>query len=192
MVFPQTHSSPKSIQEFLRGESKQVTSEADSLLASENPPQEELEKPVPWRDLLTRDVIVASANYSFLALIEISFRTLQPIFLATPIALGGLGLDPPVIGTIISFVGILNGTFNIFFFSRMVGHFGVKWVYLMGAAGAVPCFSLFPIINHLARKAVEGGGGLGVGVWIAVGLQEVMAVLMCSCYGTPASKSNHP
>ena len=169
-----------------------IISEDDPLLTPEASPQNGPGKPVPLRDLLTRDVIVASANYSFLALVEISFRTLQPVFLATPIALGGLGLDPPAIGTILSFFGILNGVFTLFF-SPMADRFGVKWMYLMGMTAAVPCFSLFPVINHLARNSVESNGGLGVEIWVAVGLQVVMAVvLICSCYGTSASEElNH-
>jgi len=125
-------------------------------------------------------------NYSFVALVDISFRALQPVFLSTPVALGGLGLDPPAIGTILSFSGILNGAFTIFFFSRMTDYFGVKWVYLVGMAAAVPSFSLFPIINLLARNSVERSGGLGPEVWIAVGLQVAMVVLNCMCCGTSA------
>jgi len=129
-------------------------------------------------------VLIACANYSFVALIDISFRTLQPVFFSTPIALGGLGLDPPVIGTIMAFSGALNGAFTIFFFSRMTDYFGVKLVYLMGMAAAVPCFSLFPILNLLARNSIERSGGLGLEVWVAVGLQVVMVVLNSMCCGT--------
>ena len=139
---------------------------------------------MPLRGLLTRDVIVATTNYSFLALVEIIFRALQPIFLSTPIVLGGLGLGPPMIGTILSIFGVLNGVFRLLFFSWMTDRFGVKWVYLMGIAASVPCFSLFPIINYLARNSVEGHGGLGAEVWVMVGLQVVMAVLVSSCFGT--------
>ena len=48
-----------------------------------------------------------------------SFRALQPLFLSTPIAIGGLGFDPPTIGTVMSVYGTLNGVFTIFFFSRL-------------------------------------------------------------------------
>lgn len=140
------------------------------------------------RNLLTRDVIIASASYAFLALIDVSFRSLHPLFLSTPIALGGLGLDPPAIGTVMSFYGILNGIFTIFFFSRMTDCFGVKRVYLTGVAAGVPCFSLFPIINCLARNSMESSGKLGLQVWIAVGLQVVMATLVFLSYGTSAPK----
>jgi len=87
-----------------------------------------------------------------------------------------------------AFSGALNGAFTIFFFSRMTDYFGVKWVYLMGMAAAVPCFSLFPILNLLARNSIERSGGLGTEVWVAVGLQMVMVVLNSMCCGT----SVHP
>ena len=144
---------------------------------------------MPLRDLLTGDVIVASANYSFLALVEISFRVLQPLFLSTPIALGGLGLDPPMIGTILSIFGVLNGVYRVFFFSWTTDRFGVKGVYLMGITASVPCFGLFPIINRLARNSVEGGGRLGMEVWVAVGLQVIMAVLIASSFGASRFKA---
>ena len=70
----------------------------------------------------------------------------------------------------------------------MVGRFGVKWVYLIGATAAMPCFALFPVMNSLARSSIKDSGGLGVGVWIAVGLQLVTAVLIFSCYGTSHSE----
>ena len=192
-ISQQTHSSPKSIREFLRGEKKRVVSERDTLLTTGTPPQNGLDEPVPLRDLLTRDVIVASASYSFPALLDVSFRTLQPIFFATPVALGGLGLDPPVIGKILTFFGVLSGVFAVFYSPRMADCVGVKWVYLVGATAAIPCFSLFPFINQLARNSdVEGSDGLGVEVWVAVGLQVVMAVLICTCYGMSYFKIEPP
>ena len=113
-------------------------------------------------------------------------RALQPIFLSTPVELGGLGLDPPVIGTIMSFFGILNGIFTVFFFARMTDYFGAKGVFLMGMSAAVPCFSLFPLISFLARNSIERTGGLGMEVWVTVGIQVALSVLICLCYGTSA------
>jgi MFS family permease len=127
-------------------------------------------------------------NYAFLGLIDVSFRALQPLFMSTPVVLGGLGLDPPIIGTVMSFFGILNGVFIVFFFARLTGYFGVKKVYVMGMSASLPCFLLFPIINRLARNSIERSGGLGVEVWIAVGLQVVMSVLVCMCYCAHVSK----
>ena len=164
---------------------ERVASEEDPLLTSGTPPRNER---TPLRSVLTRDVIIASANYSFLALVNLSFRTIQLLFLSTPIALGGLGLDPPIIGTIMSFYGLLHGLFVVFFFSRLTDRLGVRGVYLVGVAVAVPCFSLFPIINFLARNSVQHGGGLGAGVWVAVGLQVLGGAVICLPYGTSTFK----
>lgn len=164
-------------------------SEEDPLIAPETSPQDESKRPVPLRSLLTRDVLVASVNYAFLALVDISYRSLQPLFLSTPIAFGGLGLDPPVIGTVMSFYGILTGAFTVLFFSRLTDYFGVKRVYLTGITASVPCFSLFPIMNHLARNSVERTGGLGVEVWVAVALQVALSVLVSMCFGKHISKN---
>lgn len=137
-------------------------------------------------------MIIASANFTLLALVDISFRVVEPVFFSTPIPLGGLGLDPPMIGTIMSLTGILNGVFTVFLFARMTDWFGVKWLYLTGMIAAVPCFVLFPVINYLARNSVEHTGGLGPEVWIAVGVQVIMTVLLCMGYGASSSKLNHP
>ena len=90
-----------------------------------------------------------------------------------------------------SSLGAGVGVFNMFIYSRMVARFGVKCMYLVGLTAAVPCFSLFPIINYLARSSIQVSGGLGVGVRVAVGLQGVMVVLMNSCYGASASKRSN-
>ena len=167
-------------------------SEEDPLLTSEAPSQNEFEKPLPLRELLTREVIVSSVNYALLALVEISFRALQPLFLSTPVAVGGLGLDPPIIGTVMSVSGVLS-VFFIFFFSQLMDYFGAKWVYVAGISASVPCFFLFPVINHLARNSIEHSGGLGTGVWVAVWLQVLLSVLITRlCYGARVSKHLRP
>ena len=138
-----------------------------------------------------RDILVATVNYGFTALVGISFRTLQPIFLSTPIALGGLGLDPLAIGTIMSSFGVLSGVFTMFFFSRMADRFGVKKVYLMGITAALPCFFLFPVISYLARRSIERSGELGTEVWVVVGLQVLASVLFSTSYGAPILKKSN-
>ena len=85
-----------------------------------------------------------------------------------------------------SLSGILNGIFTVFLFSRMTNCFGVKWVYLMGVIATVPCFSLFPAMNYLARGSIERGGRLGLEVWVAVGLQVLTGALNALCYGASA------
>ena len=133
-------------------------------------------------------MVVAAANYAFLALVDISFRALQPVFLSTPVELGGLGLDPLIIGTVMSCFGILNGVVSVFFFSRLTDYFGVRRVYMAGMLATVPCFAMFPAISYLARGSVERTGGLGIEVWVAVGIQLVLCLMFILGYGASVSE----
>lgn len=65
------------------------------------------EKPLPLKDILNPKVVVAALNYAALALTDIAVRAVQPVFFATPIELGGLGLTPDRIGRILS-VSVLS------------------------------------------------------------------------------------
>jgi MFS family permease len=142
---------------------------------------DDAEKPLPIRKLLIPKVLIASFNYALLALVDIAFRALQPLFLSTPVDDGGLGLSPPIIGSVLSYFGIINGVFQVFFFAKLIDKFGVRNVFVLGIVAAVPCFILFPISNLLARRA---GGELTFWVWSAIVMQVSLSVLISLCYGT--------
>ncbi|KAG6906444.1 hypothetical protein DXG01_013927 [Tephrocybe rancida] len=136
-------------------------------------PQDAQDKPLPLRALLTPRVIIASGNYAVLSLVDIAFRAIHPLFLSTPIALGGLGLPPPIIGNILSLYGICNGIIQVFFFARIHDRFGSKKTFVGGLACAVPCFIAFPIISQMAKAE-----GLSTLVWAAVVLQTLGSIGM--------------
>ncbi|PFH48474.1 hypothetical protein AMATHDRAFT_149810 [Amanita thiersii Skay4041] len=136
------------------------------------------EKPLPLRSLLTRKVILAAGNYASLSLIDIAYRAIQPVFFSTPIEDGGLGLSPLQIGKIMSTYGILNGIFQICFFARIHDWWGSKKTFIVGVAATLPVFAAFPVINYLARV-----DGYGLSVWMVVGLQVVLSILISMSYG---------
>lgn len=136
------------------------------------------EKPLPLRSLLTRRVIIASGNYAMLSLVDIAFRAIQPLFLSTPIHLGGLGLPPSTIGNLLSIFGVLNGVFQVFFFAQINDRWGSKLVFMSGITAALPVFASFPVINYLARTQ-----GYSWMVWTAVGFQIVISVAISLSYG---------
>ncbi|KAG0698309.1 major facilitator superfamily domain-containing protein [Suillus ampliporus] len=138
-------------------------------------------KPLPLRALLTPHVLIATFNYATLALLDIALRSLIPVFYATPVDLGGLGLDPPRIGNILAVFGIANGLFQVFFFARLHDRFGTKVVYTCGVVSTVPIIIAFPIINVLSRTY-----GIGATVWLAVGLQLTISIALNMCYSCGA------
>ncbi|KAL4266743.1 MFS transporter superfamily protein [Pleurotus pulmonarius] len=138
-------------------------------------PGEEL---LPMRKLLTRRVLIASGNYAILAFVDISFRAIQPLFLSTPIALGGLGLAPSMIGPILSVFGVLNGLMQVSFFASIHDRWGSKRVFTAGILSTLPAFALFPLINHYARTE-----GLSVRVYFLVWCQIVISIGVSMSYG---------
>ncbi|KAI6123310.1 MFS multidrug-resistance DHA1 sub-family [Pisolithus thermaeus] len=130
-------------------------------------------RPLPLRALLIPRVLIAAGNYAALSTIDITFRAVQPLFYATPIELGGLGLDPPLIGNILAVYGILSGLFQILFFASLHDQFGSKVVYTVSVSCGIPLVLTFPVINFLARVY-----GLNWAVWCVIGMQIACAVLL--------------
>lgn len=130
-------------------------------------------KPLPLRALLIPRVLIAAGNYAALSTIEIAFRGVQPLFYATPIELGGLGLDPPQIGNILAVYGVLNGLFQIFFFANLHDRFGSKAIFTVAVSSGIPFILTCPLINALARAH-----GLNWAVWCMIGVQIICSMLL--------------
>ncbi|KDQ59075.1 hypothetical protein JAAARDRAFT_192627 [Jaapia argillacea MUCL 33604] len=189
LFLKETVSSPVSMSRLFRFRKSTANLTLQNVVASQDPsattlpsktklPWDEDEKPLPLLALLNRRVVVAGANYSSLAVVDIAFRSIQPLFFSTPIHLGGLGLPPHKIGMILSVFGTLNGIFQVFFFAKIHDRWGTKNVFIAGLISAVPIFASFPLINYLARAQ-----GLSLSVWIVVGAQVVISVLINLSYG---------
>jgi len=137
-----------------------------------------VEKPLGLKSLLTYKVVIVAANYASLALVDVAFRAIHPVFLSTPIDMGGLGLSPPSIGKLLSSLGILNGIFQVCFFAKIHDRWGSKRVFIGGLVCSLPMFALFPVINLLARHQ-----GYSFAVWAVVGVQIVISVGLNVSFG---------
>ncbi|KAH9855872.1 MFS general substrate transporter [Lenzites betulinus] len=134
--------------------------------------------PLPLRKVLNRRVIISVANYAVLAMMEIGFIAMLPLFLATPIPLGGLGLAPPTIGFILGTFGMLNGAFQALFFAKLMDRLGPKYLYQQGLLTFIPLFLLFPVMSLYAKAY-----GITGTLWALVILQQVLLVIMDTAYG---------
>ncbi|KAI0669571.1 MFS general substrate transporter [Trametes maxima] len=134
--------------------------------------------PPPLKQLLTRRVVVSISNYAAIALVEIAFLALQPIYLATPIELGGLGLSPPTIGTILATCGMLSGAFQGLFFARLMARWGPKYLVQQGLLAFVPLYTL-NVVMSLYAKAY----GVTPLVWTLILLQQILLVIMDLAFG---------
>ncbi|KAJ3514656.1 hypothetical protein NLJ89_g2251 [Agrocybe chaxingu] len=110
------------------------------------------ERPVSFRGLFTFAVIVSIANYAALGFLSISINALLPLFLHTPIELGGLNLDPARIGYIMGLYGAGMGLFQMLFFAKIVRRWGTRRVFILSMATFVPVFMLFPVVSLIAKR----------------------------------------
>lgn len=169
------------------------------------PPLPTKESSIGLRELCSRSVVLAIGNYALLALQDIAFAALQPLFYSMPIELGGLGFPPRTIGYIMAGLGISNGSacfcdivmirctdtdnisgiFQIFFFAPILHRLGMKRVFMLGMASFIPIFAFPPVINQMARAH-----GISPAVWVALVIQLMTCMLMELSYGyvcrTPA------
>ena len=129
------------------------------------------ESPVPFRELLVAPVLVAAGSYASFALIDMAFRTVLPVYLSTPITVGGLGLDPSAIGTILAVVGTGNGVCQLFLLARLHDWLGAKNLFLATTLSYLPVIALLPIINWVAQA--HGLNGL---VWLLLGIQMLLSI----------------
>lgn len=139
--------------------------------------EEVASKPVPLRALLTPKVLTVTASYVTMALFYMAFGSVLPVFYSTPIELGGLSLDPPHIGVILAVSGFAHGVFQLFFYARLNDRFGAGAIHIAGVGSGIPIVILFPVINALARVY-----GVGLAVWLSIGVQLSLATSLVMCY----------
>ncbi|KAG2359977.1 MFS multidrug-resistance DHA1 sub-family [Suillus spraguei] len=139
--------------------------------------EEVASKPVPLRALLTPKVLTVTASYLTMALFYTAFSSVLPVFYSTPIELGGLSLDPPHIGIILAVSGVAHGVFQLFFYARLNNRFGAGAIHIAGVGSGIPIVILFPVINALARAY-----GVGLAVWLSIGIQLSLATSLVMCY----------
>ena len=132
----------------------------------------------PLRAVLTRPVVLSIVNCFLLSFMDMALRCLQPLFFATPIHLGGMGLPPPTIGLCLGIFGLLDGAVQGLFFAKVIRRVGLKRLFLMSLFCFVPLFALFPIINHFARK-----WGRSPAVWTLVILHLLLNCVTEMAFG---------
>ncbi|KAI6026339.1 MFS general substrate transporter [Pisolithus microcarpus] len=143
--------------------------ESSAYLTLSHTPQ--YDAPVPLRIR-----ILYIVNYGVLAMVEICMFVLLPLFLSTPIELGGLGQTPAMIGLWMSGYGIA------FFFAPLVSRFGKRTLFRVSYACFVPIFAIFPVVNCVARR-----WGVWWGIWGLMGCQLGLAVITDMAF----SESSH-
>ncbi|KAH8985293.1 MFS general substrate transporter [Lactarius akahatsu] len=126
----------------------------------------ELDKPLPLRSVLTKPVVVTTANYALFAMLSAVAAVYIPLVWSTPVEYGGLNLDPASIGLGLSVYGGMGGFFQFVFFSHFVSRCGLRRVFILSIASCAVIYTLFPFEN-----VVVACGGPNFIVWLLIILQ---------------------
>ena len=137
----------------------------NSSAAIEDGPVDPHEIPLSFRKCLIAPVLLACGSYASFTILDISFNTMLPVYLATSINMGGLGLDPLAIGTILASM-VLGGILQLLFFAPLHNRLDGKALFLAMISLFIPIAALFPITNHVTQEY-----GMSHFAWFLVGLQ---------------------
>lgn len=160
-----------------RGDASEPLLGSSRTSASEDPITG-LEQPVPLRHLLNFRVLIPVASYVCLASLHAGSNAIQPLFLAMPVNIGGLGLPSRNVGYILGTYGFANSMFQLVMLGRLVRRFGVKAVFVTSISAFIPIYSLSPIMNLLVRR-----NGFSYLIWVVLGCQLSASLVMELGYG---------
>jgi MFS family permease len=138
--------------------------------------------PIPISAVLTSPVKMAVVNYGTLCIVDIMLAALRPLFLAQPVAFGGLGLEPAIIGTIMGTYGLACGILQIAFFAKAIRVFGARRVFVVSSFAFLPVFAAFPILNMAARCY----GKITPVMWGVLAVQHIFACIADGAFGCAA------
>ena len=132
----------------------------------------------PLKTILTEPVVLSIANNLMLCFFDFAFRALQPLFFATPIRLGGLGLSPATIGLCLGILGPLDAVAQGLLFTKILRRLGLRRLFLTSIFCFVPLTTTLPVINHFARE-----WGVSPGIWALIVLQCMFNCVTEMAYG---------
>ena len=103
--------------------------------------------------LFTRPVLLTVANYGALSFLETGNWMVLPLVYTASIRLGGLGLDPTIMGACMAVWGIVRGLLQLTALHRILNFLGLRRTFIVLLSGLVPSFLLFPVNGTRAQNA---------------------------------------
>ncbi|KAK5164294.1 uncharacterized protein LTR77_009989 [Saxophila tyrrhenica] len=114
-----------------------------------------------WEVLKSPGVPTVLYIFGHIMLLSLSYTAVSPVFMFTPISLGGLSLTDQQIALLIALAGASQAAWMLVAFPPLQRNLGTGRV-LRGCAAGLPVFmALYPVLNEMRRA------GWGAGFWVA-------------------------
>ncbi|KAJ3783920.1 major facilitator superfamily domain-containing protein [Lentinula aff. detonsa] len=137
-------------------------------------------QPLGVWELLTGDLWIVLLNYSLLSFTDMSYFVLIPLVYSSSISIGGLGLSPYQVGSILGIFAFLNGFWNLFVLTKILKKLGPRKMYIISYSSFLVIFPLLWILRDVAHLA----GGVNVLVWILLVCQLLAAAFINTAYNS--------
>lgn len=136
--------------------------------------------PIPLRDLFVPSIIHPVACYAVLGYLDISAKSLLPLFFSTPITYGGLSLSPSSIGACLGLLGLTDGIFQLLFLAKLVDWMGPKRLFCRAILCYIPLMLLFPLMSWI----VQTRGVVDTWIYACIVAQLALIVFWDVAFGT--------
>lgn len=121
--------------------------------------------------LFNRGLIMIYLNFASLSFLDMGYSALLPLFYSSSIPLGGLGLDPYIIGITLGSFGCTNAIVQAIFLGPSIRRFGARKMYILSFPGLFVCVTLYPIIRYLAQHFGRVNNVVIVGMIVQLSFQ---------------------
>lgn len=161
---------------LIQSESTPLLHDHPDAMRSRSPSPSPVIVAPPLTALITAPVVITVLNYALLALIEISFTALLPVYLAS----SPLSLTPRAIGFSIGGMGVFNGIFQALCTAALVERWGAKRVYQVSIFAFFPLWALFPITVRLATT--HDSDSYPWSLWLVACVGVVLVTIMAMSF----------
>ncbi|KAF2627019.1 MFS general substrate transporter [Macroventuria anomochaeta] len=104
-----------------------------------------------WQLIKAPGVAVVILIFEYIALLAFTFTAVNPVFLYTPISLGGLGFPPELIAAVIGFSGLSQAAWLLLVFPALHKRIGTGQILRLAVWAWPIFFAINPWFNFLLR-----------------------------------------
>ena len=132
-----------------------------------------------FSEVANNKLLLVIVNFCFLSFNTSSYDVLLPLMYSTSIPVGGLGLKPFQIGTIMFVWGATNAILQVCFGGWIIRTLGPRKAFTLSLASMLVSFSAFSMESYLARHA----GYINWHVMAFMGIQLTFNLLVSTAFG---------
>lgn len=157
---PSGNTMSEDVEQALLDNVRPSSSGSEAIIAMGNQAQKDHPAPAsaaapPLKELFTRQVTLNIIAYSLLSAHTTSFDQIFPMFLATSIKDGGLGLEPATIGVCLSIIGAVAMVAQIVIFPPVQRKLGSAWCLRASTVFYCGVYLGVPFLQKLAGRDIK-------------------------------------